>query len=274
MKNPWQASHDPLTKTASLPSSASSSVGRKSGAAMSGSNTRGSWPTPTRTRCPGSAATDRFRIWRSLPRLAVAKKASRWCASKLARSGSRAQPENPVSLKETSAGPINLQRGPVLEVENDSARNLEAVLRLAKEAGAHVIAFQAERNAWVPAVISSTTGLDDVRVALLSDNLGLFAGAAKNCVQPGFPMFLPPGDLWTGAIGCNLHVFVGENRGGKDAGNVSFNPEPVVCEVHDRSVDADGAGIEDRGSEAQPARGDTQLPAVVVAATVEKPRRR
>jgi hypothetical protein len=104
--------------------------------------------------------------------------------------------------------------------------------------------------------------------------LRLFVSAAKNSVQPGFPLFLLPGDLRAGAVRCNLHVFAEENRGGKNGGNVSFDRKPVVREVSHGCVDADGAGIEDRGLEAQPTRGKTQLPAVALAVAVEKLRLR
>src|SRR6267142_3838529 len=274
MKNPLQANRGRRKKTALLPSSASSSVGRQSGAPTSGSNTGDCWPTPTPIRCPGSAATVRFRIWRSLPRPSVARRASRWCASKPAKFGSQAQPEMRSNSEGNFDGGPPIQRGPALEVENDSARKLEVVLRLLKEAGAHVVAFQAERDARVPAIIRSTAGLDGVGVAALSRDLGLYASAAKNSVQPGFPLFLSPGDLRAPTIGSDLHVFVGKNRGGKDGGNVSFDPEPVVREVNHGGVDPDGAGIEGRRLKAQPARGDTQLPAVVVAAAVEELRLR
>src|SRR6266480_3427551 len=98
--------------------------------------------------------------------------------------------------------------GPVLEVENDSASQLETVLRLIKEAGAHVVAFQAEREARVPAVIRSAAALDDIGAAALSRNLRPFLSATKNYVQPGFPLFPAQGDLRASAVRSNLHVFV------------------------------------------------------------------
>src|SRR5882762_9637344 len=105
MKSRLQANRGRWTRTALLPSSASSSVGRKFG-----------------------APTSRFRIWRSLPRPSVARRASRWCASKPAKFGSRAQHE----MRSNSKGDFDedppIQRGPALEVENDSARKLEVVL--------------------------------------------------------------------------------------------------------------------------------------------------
>src|SRR5260370_12783014 len=160
--------------------------------------------------------------------------------------------------------------GRALEVENDSARKLEVVLRLLKEPGCQGVALQAKRDARVPAIVRSTAGLDGVGVAALSRDLGLYASAAKNSVQPGFPLFLPPGDLRAPTVGCDLHVFVSKNRGSKDGGNASFDSEPVVRKANHGGVDADGAGIEGRRLKAQPARADTQLPAVVGAAAIEE----
>src|SRR5216684_5306428 len=126
-----------------------------------------------------------------------------------------------------------------------------------EKTGANVVRFKPEGNPWIPAVIRSAAGFDGVTAPALSGDLRLFVSAAKNSVQPGFPLFLPPGDLWAGAIGCNLHVFVGKNRRGKDGANVAFDPEPIVCEVNHGSVDTDGGGIEGRGLEAQHAGGET-----------------
>src|SRR5260370_17014070 len=103
--------------------------------------------------------------------------------------------------------------GRALEVENDSARKLEVVLRLLKEPGAHVVALQAKRDARVPAIVRSTAGLDGVGVAALSRDLGLYASAAKNSVQPGFPLFLPPAHLPPPPLGPHLHYFFPNNRG-------------------------------------------------------------
>src|SRR5258708_4985557 len=104
--------------------------------------------------------------------------------------------------------------------------------------------------------------------------MGFNASAAKKSVQPGSPVLLAPGDLRAPTVGCDLHVFVGKNRGSKDGGNASFDSEPVVREVNHGGVDANGAGIEGRRLKAQPARPDTQLPAVVIAAAIEELRLR
>ena len=49
-----------------------------------------------------------------------------------------------------------------LEVEDDSASDLDIVLRLMEEPGAHVVALRAERNARIPPVVSSAAKLDRV----------------------------------------------------------------------------------------------------------------
>src|SRR5258708_8300800 len=93
--------------------------------------------------------------------------------------------------------------------------------------------------------------------------MGFNASAAKKSVQPGSPVLLAPGDLRAPTVGCDLHVFVGKNRGSKDGGNASFDSEPVVRKVNHGGVDADGAGIEGRRLKAQPAPPHTHLPAEV-----------
>src|SRR5258708_1954535 len=111
-----------------------------------------------------------------------------------------------------------------LEVENDSAAELEVVLRLTKKTGAHIVTFQAEGYARVPSVIGAATSLYRIRVAAACRGLRLFVGAAKHCMSPGLPPFLPPGDLRPGAVQCELYVFVCENRGTKGRSNVSLDP--------------------------------------------------
>src|SRR5260370_532021 len=164
--------------------------------------------------------------------------------------------------------------GRALEVENDSARKLEVVLRLLKEPDANVVDVEAKRDARVQAIVRSTAGLDGVGVAALSRDLGLYASAAKNSVQPGFPLFLPPGDLRAPTVGCDLHVFVGKNRGSKDGGNASFDSDPVVREVNHGGVGANATGIEARRLKAQPARPGPPPPGVVIAAAIEELRLR
>src|SRR5438445_5920266 len=131
-------------------------------------------------------------------------------------------------------------------MEYDSTRKLEVVLRLAEKTGAHIVPLQAERDARPPAIVGSSSGFDDVRVAALIRYLRLQVGAPENSVQPGFPLFLPPGDLRTGAVGRDLHVLILKNGGRKGGGDIALDPEPLIGKVSHRSVDADGAGIENR----------------------------
>src|SRR5258708_35295143 len=139
-----------------------------------------------------------------------------------------------------------------LEVENASAAELEVVLRLTKETGAHVVAFQAEGYTRVPSVIGAATSLYRVGVTAACRGLRLFVCAAENSMQPGFPPFLAPGDLRPGPVQCELYVFVLENRGGISRSNVSLDPEPAVWEVKDGRFNADGVGIKERGPETDP----------------------
>src|SRR5258707_11849966 len=167
-----------------------------------------------------------------------------------------------------------LQQTRVLEVENDPARELEVVLSLLEESGAHVVAFQPEREARVPAIIRAAASLNGVGVFGLSRDLRLFVSTAKNPVQPGFPLLLPPGNLRARAISCNLNVLVLQNRWGKGGSKVSLDSEPVVGEIDYGSVEADGAGIENGRAEAQPGCPETQLPAVIITSAVKKLRLR
>src|SRR5712664_3037877 len=143
-----------------------------------------------------------------------------------------------------------------------------------EKTGANVVRFKPEGNPWIPAVIRPAAGFDGVTAAALSVDLRLFVGAAKNSMQPGFPLFLPPGDLRASAIRCDLYVLVPKNRWGKGGGNVALDSQPVIREVNQGSVDTHGAGIEDRGPEAQPGETEAQLPAVIIAASIEKLRLR
>src|SRR5260370_221443 len=164
-------------------------------ARIKGLSPGGGSPTPPRTSCPGSAERARFRIWRGLPRLWVERRASRWCANKPAKSGSQAQPpESNQACRKIRRGPFH-PAAPVLEEENDSTRKLEVVLRLFEEAGEHVVAFQANGDGRVPAVVRSTASFDGIRVAAESCDLRLFVGAPKNSVQPLLPLVPPPDKL-------------------------------------------------------------------------------
>src|SRR6266481_6102209 len=135
-------------------------------------------------------------------------------------------------------------------MEDDSTRKLEVVLRLVEKTGAHIVPLQAERDAWVPTIIRPSTGFDDVRVAALTSDLRLLVSAPENSMQPGFPLFLPPGDFRTGAVGRDLHVLILKNGGRKGGGDIALDPEPLIGKVCHRSVDGDGTGIENRGPKA------------------------
>src|SRR5260370_41312506 len=93
-------------------------------------------------------------------------------------------------------------------------------------------------------------------------------------MQPGFPTFLPPCDLRPGTVQGKLYMFVCINRGGIGRRNVSLDPKPVVCEVNDGSINADRAGVEERGPETEPRCTENELPAGVVGSTVKKHRHR
>src|SRR5207249_8908357 len=86
----------------------------------------------------------------------------------------------------------------------------------------------------------------------------------------GFPLLLPPSDLWTPAVSGNLHVLVDVNRWGINGADIALDPEPLVCEVDYGSVDADSARAVDRRLKSQQAGAETQFPAIVAAASVKK----
>ncbi len=69
-----------------------------------------------------------------------------------------------------------------LEVYDRSAGKLHVILRLMEEAGAHVIAFRAEGEVRIPAVIRSAAELHGIRVAAAKRRLRTFVRATKDCV--------------------------------------------------------------------------------------------
>src|SRR5258708_19355489 len=117
-------------------------------------------------------------------------------------------------------------------------------MRALKKARGRIVALQAKREARVPAIICSAAGFKLVGVAAACRGLRLFGSAAKDPVQAGFPLFLPPRDLRAGAVGCNLDVFVLENRWRKYRGDVALDSKPFVCEIDHGSTDPHGAGVE------------------------------
>src|SRR5262249_1175424 len=54
--------------------------------------------------------------------------------------------------------------------------------------------------------------------------------------------------------------------------NVALDGKPVVREITQRGIDADGAGVEDGRAEPIPGDSKTQLPAEIIAPTEDKPR--
>src|SRR5207244_12969857 len=56
-------------------------------------------------------------------------------------------------------------------------------------------------------------------------------------------------DFWPSTVGCNLHVFIDENRRRKGRNDIAFDAEPLVRVIHDSSINPHGVGIEGRRSE-------------------------
>lgn len=67
-------------------------------------------------------------------------------------------------------------------MKDGATRQLEIVLRLTKEPGAHVIGLTSEREVWVPAVIRTSAREDRIRIAAGGCDLRLLMGSAKNRV--------------------------------------------------------------------------------------------
>ncbi len=93
---------------------------------------------------------------------------------------------------------------------------------------------------------------------------------ARKDMQPGLPLFLPPRNLWTCAVDGNLHMLPVKNLGGESGGNISFNAEPFVREIGNGGLEANRAGIKNRRTKAHPGYGQAELPAVIVAAAINK----
>jgi len=86
-------------------------------------------------------------------------------------------------------GARELQPTRVLEVENDPAASWKLFCPCLKKAVAHVVAFQPEREARVPAIIRAAASLNGVGVFGLSGDLRLFVSAAKNSGSQGSHFF-------------------------------------------------------------------------------------
>ena len=99
---------------------------------------------------------------------------------------------------------------------------------MVEKTGANIVPLESERDAGVPAIIRPSTSFDDVRVAALTHDLRLLVSAPENSVQPGLPLFPPPGDLRAGTVGGDLHVLILKNRGRKDGDEIALNPEPLI----------------------------------------------
>jgi hypothetical protein len=95
--------------------------------------------------------------------------------------------------------------------------------------------------------------------------LRLFVSAAKYSMQPGFHCFCRQAILGAYAASYDLHVFIDKNLGRKIGANASFDREPLICEISNRSVEPNEAGTDLRGwkrcqvKAARPSSSDSRL---------------
>src|SRR5690348_13056232 len=122
----------------------------------------------------------------------------------------------------------------------------------------------------VPPVIRAAARFDGVRTTAAARGLRLQVRPAKNAMQPWLPTLLAPCDLWASTVDHYFRM-VGADRGRrKSCSDISFYSQPLVEEIGDRSLYADGICIKSRRVKANPGKAETELPAVVVAPTVNK----
>src|SRR5215471_14759062 len=96
----------------------------------------------------------------------------------------------------------------------------------------------------VPAVIRAAASFDGVGIAATGCGLWLFMRSAKNAMQPWLPTPLPPCDLWASAVNQHFHMVAADGGWRKRGGDVSFDSQPLVEKIGDRSLYADGIRIE------------------------------
>ena len=131
-------------------------------------------------------------------------------------------------------------------MKDGSASKLEIILGLSKKASTHVIALGPEREMRIPAVIRAATYLHAVRIAAAGGGLWLQVGPAKNRMYPWFPTPLAPCGLWACPVKSYFYV-VGADSGRRERRcDVSFNSQPFVKEIGDRSLYTDGVRIDHR----------------------------
>jgi len=69
-------------------------------------------------------------------------------------------------------------------VENYAGCELKIVLRLAEEASAHVVAFQAAGKTWIEAIVSASSNHHRECILGIVSSLRLFVSSAHDCVHP------------------------------------------------------------------------------------------
>ena len=155
-------------------------------------------------------------------------------------------------------------------MEDDVEGGLEIVLRLAEECGVDPVGFAANRKTGVQPVVEADAGLGSESTSAAARRLGLQVCAADQSMGPRLEPVAAATDADSTTAAEIFYVFILEDRGGEASDDVALDCEPAVGEVADRGIGADEAGVDDAGLEAVKADADSQLPAVIIAISVNK----
>src|ERR1051325_7157146 len=95
--------------------------------------------------------------------------------------------------------------------------------------------------------------------------------APQNRMQPGLPAPLPPCYLWASAVNHDLCMIGPDSPRRECRSDVPLYPKPLIEEISDRRPYADGVGVESGRLKAEPGKAESELPAIVIAAPINKP---
>jgi len=156
------------------------------------------------------------------------------------------------------------------EVEDEVESGLEIVLGLVEEGGINPVCFEAHGKPRMQAVIQANTGLRGKRAAAVARRLGLQVCATHQGVHPGLESVAASTNADSSATTEILHMLIDVNRGSEAGDDVALDGEPAIRKVADRGVGANEAGVDDVGLEAVKTDANSQLPAVIVAISINK----
>jgi len=155
-------------------------------------------------------------------------------------------------------------------VEDHVENGLEIVLGLIEESGMNPVGFKTHGKPGVQAVVEANACLSCKRAATATGRLGLKVCAADERVGPRLEAVAAPADAQSATAAEIFYVFILKDRGGEAGDEVALDGEPTIRKVADRGVGANEAGVDDAGLEAVKTDADSQLPAVIIAISINK----